>query len=184
MTQSSLLSILKHDYADFFEQFTEAEEALKTGDQCDDFPSLRVPGVNILPLCRKLKQDPALRFDFLSDICAVDFLPRTPRFEVIYHLYSIPFRYRLRLRCRLDEGESIASVTPVWKTANWHEREAWDMFGIRFSGHPDLRRIYLWEEFEGFPLRKDFPLRGYRDEYNPYGEEPEGDTQGDPGGQA
>ncbi len=125
----------------------------------------------IVDICRFLKEDPDLRFNYLSDICGVDYHPERPRFEVVYHLYSIPFKYRLRLKCKVDEGEAVPSVTPVWKTANWHEREAYDMFGITFDGHPDLRRIYLWEGFEGYPLRKDFPLRGYRDEYNPFGEE-------------
>ncbi len=177
MTQSTLVSILEKDYAAFFEKL---EEDIKPRNQCDDFPSLRVKSENILTLCQRIKQDPKLRFNFLSDICGVDFLPQTPRFEVVYHLYSIPFKYRLRLKCKLNEGDAIASVCSVWKTANWHEREAYDMFGIVFSGHPDLRRIYLWDEFEGFPLRKDFPLRGYKDEYNPYGEEP--GWEADPGG--
>jgi NADH-quinone oxidoreductase subunit C len=128
---------------------------------------------SLVALCGFLKQDPKLRFNFLSDICGVDFYPQTPRFEVVYHLYSIPFKYRLRLKCKLEEDQSIASVTCIWKTANWHEREAYDMYGIVFEGHPYLKRIYLWEGFEGYPLRKDFPLKGYKDEYNPFGEEHE-----------
>ncbi len=126
---------------------------------------------SIVQVCTFLKEDKDLQFNYLTDICGVDYHPETPRFEVVYHLYSIPFRYRLRLKCRLEETERISSVTGVWKTANWHERETYDMFGIRFDGHPDLRRIYMWEGFEGHPLRKDFPLRGYRDDLNPYGEE-------------
>ena len=122
-------------------------------------------------LCRFLKEDGDSRFDYLSDLCGVDYHPDTPRFEVVYHLYSIPHRHRLRLKCRLGEDESIPSVTAVWGTAGWHEREAYDMYGIVFDGHPDLRRIYMWEGFEGYPLRKDFPVRGYKDEYNPFGEE-------------
>lgn len=125
----------------------------------------------IVEVCRFLKEDADGRFDYLSDLCGVDYHPETPRFEVVYHLYSIPHRHRLRLKCRLGEDQSIPSATPVWSTANWHEREAYDMFGIVFDGHPDLRRIYLWEGFEGYPLRKDFPVRGYKDEYNPFGEE-------------
>lgn len=130
----------------------------------------------IVDICSFLKHDPELQFNYLTDICGVDYYPRQPRFEVVYHLYSIPFRHRLRLKCRVGEGETVPSVTGVWRTANWHEREAYDMFGIVFDGHPDLRRIYLWEGFEGYPLRKDFPLRGYKDKYNPFGEERETET--------
>jgi len=80
-------------------------------------------------------------------------------------------RMRLRLKVRVGEGEEVDSVTSVWRSAGWAEREAYDMFGIVFKGHPDLRRIYMPEDFEGFPLRKDYPLRGYKDEFNPNGEE-------------
>jgi NADH-quinone oxidoreductase subunit C len=125
----------------------------------------------VVDLCRFLKDDPELRFNFLSDICGVDRYPQTPRFEVVYHLYSIPLKWRLRIKCRVDDPPRVSSVVGVWKTANWHEREAYDMYGIVFDGHPDLRRIYMWEEFEGYPMRKDFPLRGYKDTYNPFGEE-------------
>jgi NADH-quinone oxidoreductase subunit C len=163
MSDSPLLNTLKAAYADY----------IVTGvDTTDGFPCLEIGRDNIATLCAKLKQDSTLQFDFLSDICGVDYYPQTPRFEVVYHLYSIPFKYRLRLKCKLAEGESIPTITRVWNTANWHEREAFDMYGIVFSGHPDLRRIYLWDGFEGYPQRKDFPLRGYRDEYNPFGEEP------------
>lgn len=128
---------------------------------------------NVVEVCRFLKEDPELQFNYLSDICGVDYHPQTPRFEVIYHIYSIPFKHRIRLKCKVNEGEEVMTVTGVWKTANWHERETYDMYGIVFKGHPDLRRIYLWEGFEGYPLRKDFPLRGYKDKYNPLGEEKE-----------
>jgi NADH-quinone oxidoreductase subunit C len=125
----------------------------------------------LLDLCHFLKQDNALQFNFLSDICGVDYHPQTPRFETVYHLYSIPFRYRLRIKCRFEEDDAPPSVVSVWKTANWHEREAYDMYGISFVDHPDLRRIYMWEGYEGYPMRKDYPLRGYADNYNPFGEE-------------
>lgn len=144
---------------------------IKESYESFDIPTFVVDKERIVDICRFLKEDPELSFNYLSDICGVDYYPSKPRFEVVYHLYSIKYKYRLRLKCRLDEGETIPSVTGVWRTANWHEREAYDMFGIVFDGHPDLRRIYLWEGFEGYPLRKDFPLRGYKDEYNPYGEE-------------
>ena len=125
----------------------------------------------VVDLCRFLKDDPELRFDFLSDICGVDHHPEESRFEVVYHLYSIGFKHRVRIKCRAGDPPKVPSVVGVWTTANWHEREAYDMYGIVFDGHPDLRRIYMWEEFEGFPMRKDFPLRGYKDDLNPFGDE-------------
>ena len=110
-------------------------------------------------VCRYLKGDPDLRYDFLSDLTAVDRFHDHPRFEVVYHLYSLQFKRRIRLKTRVEEGQEIPSVTPVWGTANWHEREVYDMFGIGFEGHPDLRRILMPEAWEGHPLRKDYPLQ-------------------------
>jgi NADH-quinone oxidoreductase subunit C len=107
-----------------------------------------------------LKNDPRLRFDVLIDITAVDYPERKPRFDVVYHLLSLPFNRRLRLRAPVDDGEQgVDSLTPWWGSANWLEREVWDMFGIRFAGHPDLKRILMYEEFQGHPLRKDYPIR-------------------------
>jgi len=104
-------------------------------------------------------------FDMLTDLTAVDWLnyPETgERFEVVYLLCSTKRDHHVRLKCRLSElNPRIASATAVYKTAGWLEREVWDLFGIKFDGHPDLRRIMLWEDFEGHPLRKDFPTRGY-----------------------
>ncbi len=138
-----------------------------------------VPPETILAFCRFLKEHPALQFNFLSDICGVDHYPELPRYEAVYHLYSLPNKWRVRIKCRLGDPPCVASVTGIWRTANWHEREAWDMYGIRFEGHPDLRRIYMWEGFEGFPQRKDFPLRGYKDKLNPFGAEGPPPTQPD-----
>jgi len=109
---------------------------------------------------RLLKQDPQLEFNFLMDITAVDYLgKREPRFEVVYHLYSLSKNHRLRVKVPVPEGDPVVdSLTPLWKGANWLEREVWDLFGIRFRGHPDLRRILLYEEFQGHPLRKDYPV--------------------------
>jgi NADH-quinone oxidoreductase subunit C len=109
---------------------------------------------------RSLKEDPALRFDFLSDLTAVDYLSKKePRFEVVYHLLSLPNKNRLRVKVPVPENDpEIDSLTALWKAADWMEREVWDMFGIRFRGHPDLRRILLYEEFRGYPLRKDYPV--------------------------
>ncbi|HMF09344.1 MAG TPA: NADH-quinone oxidoreductase subunit C [Thermoanaerobaculia bacterium] len=99
-------------------------------------------------------------FRYCVDITAVDWKQRKPRFEVVYHLYSFSKNDRIRLKCGVDEGEEVPSLAPVFLAANWPERETFDMFGIRFTGHPDLRRILTWENFRGHPMRKDFPVEG------------------------
>jgi NADH-quinone oxidoreductase subunit C len=111
---------------------------------------------------RFLRDDEATAFEMLMDLTAVDLLGRgEPRFEVVYHLYSVARRHRLRVKVRVSETEPVVdSLTPVWPAANWMEREVWDLYGIRFAGHPDLRRLLLYEEFEGHPLRKDYPKTG------------------------
>jgi NADH-quinone oxidoreductase subunit C len=130
--------------------------------------TLVVSREQIVGICRFLKDAPDLRYDLLLDMAAVDYLGRQPRFEVVYHLYSIPHNSRLRLKVRLPESDLvIPSVTSVWSTANWHEREAFDMLGVRFSDHPDLRRIYMPDDYPGHPLRKDFPILGPEVEINP-----------------
>ena len=123
--------------------------------------SLTVDRDSIASLCKALRDEEALAFDFLSDLCGVDRHPAAPRFEVVYHLYSVRYGHRLRVKVPLGaEDPVIDSVVPVWETADWHERECFDLFGIRFRNHPDLRRILMPEDFEGHPLRKDFPLEG------------------------
>ncbi|MDQ3855370.1 MAG: NADH-quinone oxidoreductase subunit C [Chloroflexota bacterium] len=103
-----------------------------------------------------------MQFDYLVDVTAVDWLPREPRFDVVYHLHSIPLNASLRLKTRAADLQPVPSVAGIWRLADWGERETYDMFGIRFEGHPDLRRILLPEDWEdGFPLRKDFPIGGY-----------------------
>lgn len=124
-------------------------------------------------VCDFLKTDRALMMNYIVDVLGVDYYTERPRFEVVYHLYSLSKKHRIRLKVRVDEGGSVPSVTHIWSGANWPEREAYDMFGIIFTGHPDLRRIYMPEDWEGFPLRKDYPLRGYKDKYNPNGVERE-----------
>jgi NADH-quinone oxidoreductase subunit C len=113
-------------------------------------------------IARYLHDEPALLFDHLKDLCGVDYLgKKQPRFEVVYHLYSIRHRHLIRLKAQVPEEDCrIESVVPVWTGANWHERECYDMFGVVFDGHPDLRRVLLPEDWEGHPLRKDYPLRG------------------------
>ncbi|WP_291730519.1 NADH-quinone oxidoreductase subunit C [Leisingera sp. F5] len=136
-----------------------------------DMPCLWVAPEELTELCLFLRDDAGLQFNFLSDICGVDFHPEEPRFLLVYHLASIPNHWRLRLKCRLGDPPAAPTVTPVWTTANWHERETYDMYGIHFDGHPDLRRLYMWDGFDGYPMRRDFPLRGYKDDMNPLGVE-------------
>ncbi len=116
---------------------------------------------SIVEICKFLRDDEELSFDLLVDLCGVDRAKRKDRFEVVYHLVSLKNKFRLRLKTRVDEKDcEVESVTSVYPTANWHERETYDMFGIIFKNHPDLRRMYMPEEFEYYPLRKDFPLMG------------------------
>ncbi len=118
---------------------------------------------HLRPVCQFLAAEPDLAFTFLSDVTGVDRFPIEPRFELNYHLLSIPKRERIRLRVRLSTQDAVIdSVIPVWPTANWHEREIFDLFGVRFEGHPNLRRMFLPEDWEGFPLRKDYPVEGPR----------------------
>ena len=127
-----------------------------------DETTARVPRDRIVTICRFLRDDPATDMDYLTDLTAVDLLPRLERFDVVYLLCSIQHRHYLRLKIAVRDGEPTPSVTSVWSAANWAERECYDMFGIRFEGHPDMRRILLpdyWDE--GHPLRKDYPIRGY-----------------------
>lgn len=98
------------------------------------------------------------QFEMLMDVTGVDYLGQEPRFEVVYHLNSLTHNVRLRVKVQVHEGEEVESVTPLWQIANWLERETWDMEGIRFKNHPDLRRILMYEEFVGHPLRKDYPI--------------------------
>jgi NADH-quinone oxidoreductase subunit C len=122
-----------------------------------------VPREHIVDACLFLKTSPETRFDFLADICGADRgTEEEPRFEVNYHLFSTTKYHRVRLKVLLSEEDvHVPSVTGVWRTANWHERETFDMFGVIFDGHPDLRRILLPDDWQGHALRKDFPLRGY-----------------------
>lgn len=106
-----------------------------------------------------LQSEPAFAFNLLSDVTAVDFLGQDPRFEIVYQLCSIPLNQRLQVKIRVPEDDAwVHTVSSVWKSGNWLEREIWDMFGITFKGHPDLRRILMYEEFRGHPLRKDYPV--------------------------
>ncbi len=113
--------------------------------------------------CALLRDDPELCYNFLSDVTCADWYPNEPRFHVVYHLLSISRRARLRLKVLLaGEDATVDSVTPVWPSANFFEREVFDLFGIRFNDHPYLRRILMPENWEGHPLRKDYPVEGFR----------------------
>ena len=109
---------------------------------------------------KTLRDHAETRFEMLTDLTVVDYLGRVPRFEVIYQLYSLTWNHRLRVRVPVPEDDPVvASAVSVWRAANWAEREAYDLFGIQFDGHPDLRRILMPEDWEGFPLRKDYPVQ-------------------------
>jgi NADH-quinone oxidoreductase subunit C len=125
--------------------------------------TLSLAAADLRRICEFLRDAPDLSFRFLSDLTAVDHYPNAPRFEVVYHLFSIENSRRLRLKVPLDGAEpKVDSLVPVWPAAHAFEREVFDLFGIRFEGHPDLRRILLPEDWEGHPLRKDYPTEGYR----------------------
>ncbi|MEI7448350.1 MAG: NADH-quinone oxidoreductase subunit C [Desulfomonile sp.] len=126
--------------------------------------SVTVSAEKILEVCLFLKEDSDLAFDFLSFVAGVDRYPKAPRFEVVYQLYSLKHNHRFRVKTLLNEPENglpeVDSVTGIWPTADWHERETAEMFGITFNNHPDPRKLLLPENWSIHPLRKDFPLQG------------------------
>lgn len=110
-------------------------------------------------ILRALRDEPDFAFDMLSDLSALDWPDRAPRFQVVYHLNSLRLKHRLRVKIEIAEQDAwVHSAIEIWKAADWLERECYDMFGIRFQGHPDLRRILLYDSFQGHPLRKDYPV--------------------------
>ena len=136
------------------------------GLQCETAPSVDLHMTfyvsrNDAPAAaRALRDRPELRFGFLAELTAVDYWPREPRFEVVYVLVSFAHRARLRMKVRLHGDDArVGTVTGVWPSANWLEREVWDLFGITFDGHPDPRRLLMPEDWEGYPLRKDYPVQ-------------------------
>ena len=152
-TPSPLVAAFKREHPEWVAEVIEA-----LGET-----TIIVPRGGILAACAFLKSWPETRFDFLSDLCGADLgVEEEPRFEVNYHLFSTTKHHRWRLKVLLnEENVHIDSVTSIWRTANWHERETYDLLGVIFDGHPDLRRILLPEDWQGHALRKDFPLRGY-----------------------
>ena len=136
-------------------------DAITAGSIARGELTLEIAPGKIASICGFLKYDQ--KFVRLSTVTAVDRYPAEPRFEVVYHLHSVEQNSRVRLKCRLrGEDPVIDSVTGVWRGANWYEREVFDLFGIRFLNHPDLRRILMPDDWEGYPLRKDYPVTGSR----------------------
>ena len=138
---------------------TISDSAVKEfSDFRNDF-AVTVDANLIVEICRLLRDDEQLKFEMCEDVTAVDWSTRKNRFTVVYHVYSFLNKTRLRIKVNLEKDE-IESVTSVWRSANWYERETFDMYGIKFTNHPDLRRMYMPEEFEYHPLRKEFPVLG------------------------
>ncbi|MBI4518942.1 MAG: NADH-quinone oxidoreductase subunit C [Deltaproteobacteria bacterium] len=149
MSRASLLPRLQELFGD---------KLLSAHDQCGD-DTIVVGRDHMIEVLRQLRERPEFAFDLLADETAADYLGVSPRFELVCHLYSLSHNRRLRVKVPVPEDDPVVpSLVPLWKSANWLEREVWDMFGIRFSGHPDLRRILLYEQFVGHPLRKDYPV--------------------------
>ena len=124
-----------------------------------DETTVTVRKEDVVAICSFLKKE--VGYNFLTDLCGVDYLGKTPRFMVVYQLYNISTKERLRLKVPVEESDAtVDTVSGVWSTANWHERECWDLMGISFNNHPDLRRILMAEDWEGHPLRKDYPVQG------------------------
>jgi len=139
----------------------------KLGDSQIEFSEFRndlsilLKKEHLLDAALLLRNDEELKFDMCKDVTAIDWEKRKNRFTIIYHVYSFKNKFELRLKVNIDEADlAIASLSGIWKSAEWYERETFDMYGIRFISHPDLRRVYMPEEFEYYPLRKDFPLLG------------------------
>lgn len=144
------------------ERFPDASLRRQEGTAVRDH-TLIVPADRLVEVCTFLRDDPELEFTMLSWMAGADYLPREPRFETIYSLLSVNRNGRITLKVLVpEENPKVPSVVPVWSTANWHEREAYDFYGITFTGHPDLTRILLPEDWVGWPLRKDSPL-GYQE---------------------
>ncbi len=133
---------------------------LETGSYVGDEMAL-IHKERVVDVLELLRDHPETRMEMLSDLTVVDYLGQQPRFEVVYHLYSVSKKHRVRVKAGLEDASAqecwIPSVCRLWKAANWAEREAYDLYGVEFRGHPDLRRILMYEEFEGHPLRKDYP---------------------------
>jgi len=137
-----------------------SEAVFNTEEFKDEF-CIKVPNNRIVDVCNFLKNDEELAFDLCEDVTAVDWGTTRNRFTMVYFIFSLKNKFRLKIKCDLTDGvEKIDTVATVWKSANWAEREVYDMYGIEFNNHPDLRRMYMPEAFEHYPLRKEFPVMG------------------------
>ena len=144
------------------QKFAEGIEEVRMPSQYPtDVPIIFVKKEQIVQVLQFVKNSPDFDYNFLADITATD-EENDPRFEVIYNLFSHSNKNRIRFKVRVPEGEEVPTLVSVWKGADWAEREVFDMYGVRFKGHPDLRRILMDVRWEGHPLRKDYPLRGYQ----------------------
>ena len=149
MEKNKVLEKLKQTFPEKIKEIS-----VQFGDE-----SIIVDRDSLLDIAQFLRNEPHV-YSILLDLTCVDYKGQEPRFEMVYHLYSLSNKQRLRIKARLAEKDLwIDSLTSLWKNANWLEREIYDMFGVHFKGHPDLRRIFMYEGFEGYPLRKDYPLR-------------------------
>lgn len=137
--------------------------AISAARQAQGETTLEIDPARIFEVCRFLKDQ--LAFNRLSAVTCVDWHPSQPRFEVVYHLHAMKRHERLRLKCKLAEGQAIDSVYSVWRAADWYEREVFDLFGVEFRNHPNLTRILMPLDWEGHPLRKDYPVHGHRYSY-------------------
>jgi NADH-quinone oxidoreductase subunit C len=147
MDQSQLFQSIRTEFA---------KHLIGYHSYCGD-ETVIVRAESLFEMMKLLKEK--FQFEMLMDICVVDYLGQEPRYEVVYHLNSLTHNVRLRVKVPVSEGEEeVESVTPLWQIANWLERESWDMSGIRFKNHPDLRRILMYDEFVGHPLRRDYPI--------------------------
>src|SRR6187551_2480843 len=141
-------------------QAAEPGAQIERAPTVDPQTTIYVSRDDVPALARALRDRPELAFDFLAELTAVDFWPKEPRYEVVYMLVSLANRLRLRVKVRVPgEDPHVATVSGIWPAANWLEREVWDLFGIAFDGHPDPRRLLMPEDWQGFPLRKDYPVQ-------------------------
>ncbi|NOT24781.1 MAG: NADH-quinone oxidoreductase subunit C [Acidobacteria bacterium] len=135
-----------------------ADTAFEPGSSVD-CPVIYVPADRLVATCTALRDSQSFRFEVLVEVTAADYFPRDPRFEIVYNLLSVSRRERLRLKVRATAATAVPTVQGVWASAGWLEREVWDMFGVVFDGHPDLRRLLMPEDWEGHPQRKDYPVQ-------------------------
>ncbi|MGK5089853.1 NADH-quinone oxidoreductase subunit C [Bdellovibrionota bacterium FG-2] len=139
----------------------DLKKVLFPGEAATDFPIIYVSKDKLIEILKFLKKEAGFEYDFLADLTATD-EELVPRFELVYNLFSTTHKHRIRVKVAVHEGEDVPTAISVWPGANWAEREVYDMFGIKFQGHPDLRRLLMDYRYVGHPLRKDFPLRGYQ----------------------